>query len=163
MNNKSGYDIGDGGRDSRQLSAVSFVARADLDIEDLLPWIEVRFSRSPGPGGQNVNKVSTRVTLLFNFVECPLLTDAQKRRVGERLATRISRDGRLRVVSRGQRTQRRNRSAAETRLLELLSEAMRRRKPRQATRPTAGARRRRLDEKRQRGELKRQRRPAKEE
>ena len=129
-----------------------------LDIASLKPWIEVHFSRSPGPGGQNVNKVSTRVTILFNVASCPALTNAQKARVYERLATRISRDGRLRVVSRRERTQVRNRAAAQTRLLELLTEAIRERKSRRKTRPTAASRGRRLDAKRRRGELKRERR-----
>lgn len=128
-----------------------------FDIERLSPWIEVRFSRSPGPGGQNVNKVNTRATLLFDFASCAKLTDAEKTRIRRRLRTRLSRDGRLRVVSHRERTQRRNRAAAETRLIELLTEMTRRRKVRRATRPTAASRQRRLDAKRRQGELKRRR------
>ncbi len=129
-----------------------------LDIASLRPWIEVSFSRSPGPGGQNVNKVSTRVTVLFDVMSCAALTRTQKARIYKHLATRISRDGRLRVVSRRERTQARNRTAAQTRLIELLTEATRERKSRRKTKPTAGSRERRLDAKRRRGELKRQRR-----
>ncbi len=130
----------------------------EFNIELLNPWIEVRFSRSPGPGGQNVNKVSTRVTLLFDFGLCPELTSAQITRIRQRLRTRVSADGRLRVVSHRERTQTRNRAAAEIRLLELLSEATRVRRTRRPTRPTAASRRRRMDRKRQRGDLKQQRR-----
>ena len=130
----------------------------EFNIELLAPWIEVRFSRSPGPGGQNVNKVSTRVTLLFDFGSCPELTLAQIARIRQRLRTRVSADGRLRVVSQRERTQARNRAAAESRLLELLTEATRVRRARRPTRPTAASHRRRMDRKRQRGDLKQQRR-----
>ena len=135
------------------------MAVPDCEIASLSPWIEARFSRSPGPGGQNVNKVSTRVTLLFDFASCPELTDAQKAWIRRRLRTRLSRDGRLRVVSRRERTQARNRAAAETRLVELLSEATRPTRPRRPTHPTTASRQRRLDAKRRRGDTKRQRRP----
>ena len=130
-----------------------------LDIASLSPWIQVRFSRSAGPGGQNVNKVSTRVTLLFDVVSCTVLTDVQKARIRGRLRTRVSRDGLLRVVSERERTQARNRVAAEIRLIELLTEATRQRKSRRRTQPTAGSRERRLESKQRRGEVKRQRKP----
>ncbi len=129
-----------------------------LDIASLLPWIEVRFSRSPGPGGQNVNKVNTRVTLLFDVSACAALSEAQKGRVRERLRTRMSRDGRLRVVSHRERSQAKNRAAAQIRLTELLTEATRVRKSRRRTQPTLASRERRLDSKRRRGDAKRQRR-----
>lgn len=133
--------------------------RADrLKTADLQPWVELRFARSGGPGGQNVNKVSTRVTLLLDFQSCPLLTPAQKRRISQRFSSRISRDGRLRVVSQKARTQAANRVLAGQRLLELLGQALRAPKPRRPTQPTPAARQRRLDQKRRRGELKQLRR-----
>ncbi|MCH7700194.1 MAG: aminoacyl-tRNA hydrolase [Planctomycetes bacterium] len=137
------------------------MALPTLDISTLSRWIEARFSQSPGPGGQNVNKVNTRVTLLFDFVACSELSGAQKTRIGDRLSTRISSDGRLRVVSRRERSQARNRRAAEARLLELLAEATHEAKTRRPTRPTAGSRERRLAGKRKRSEIvrARQRRP----
>jgi ribosome-associated protein len=129
-----------------------------LALADLRPWIEVRFARSSGPGGQNVNKVNTRVTLLFDLHSCDSLTPAQKARVGRIFEKRLSRDGRLRVVSQAARTQPANRLLAEQRLLELLRTALKTPKPRRPTKPTQASRQRRLREKRQRGELKRQRR-----
>jgi len=131
---------------------------AQLEICHLRPEIEVRFTRSAGPGGQNVNKVSTRVTLLFDFQHCAAFTDTQKQQLHRRLATRLSRDGRLRIVSQRARTQSANRALAEDRLLELLRETLKTRKIRRPTRPTAASRTRRLDAKRRRGEAKRSRR-----
>lgn len=125
-----------------------------LEVTQVRPWMEARFARSRGPGGQNVNKVSTRVTLLFDFQTCHLLTPTQKDRIRQRLATRLSRDGRLRVVSQKTRTQAANRAAAELRLLELLRAALKPPKPRRPTQPTRAARERRLKAKRRRGALK---------
>jgi ribosome-associated protein len=126
-----------------------------LDIEQLRPWIEVCFDRASGPGGQNVNKVATRTTLLFDFHGCPALSSADVRRIRQRLATRLARDGRLRVVSQVARTQIANRLLAEQRLIELLLTATSVPKPRRPTRPTAAARERRLKAKHLRSDLKR--------
>ncbi len=128
-----------------------------MDIDALRPWIELRAGPASGPGGQHVNKVATRVTLLFDFQNCPALAPAQRARVATRLATRLSSDGRLRVVAQRERSQVANRRLAEERLLELLAEALRRRKPRIATRPTRASKRRRVSDKRQRGQRKRER------
>ncbi len=118
---------------------------------------ELRFtySRSSGPGGQNVNRVETRVTLLFDVFGSPSLSEGQKRRIASRLATRINKEGILRVVSQRHRTREANRRAAAERFLELLNEALRRQRPRRRTRVPRKARRRRLEGKRRRGELKR--------
>lgn len=120
-------------------------------------WVEFSFDRSAGPGGQNVNKLNTRVTLLLDFERCPDFSPAQRERIRTRLGNRLSQDGRLRIVAQSERSQSANREAARERLLALLERAFHTPLPRRATRPTAGARRRRLSDKRQRGELKKQR------
>jgi len=130
-----------------------------------IPVDELRFtySRSGGPGGQHVNRVETRVTLLFDVDGSGRLSDEQKRRVRRRLATRINKEGEMRVVSQRHRTREANRRAAIERFDELLEEALRPRTPRRKTRVPAADRRRRLEAKRRRGDLKRQRRGSSEE
>jgi ribosome-associated protein len=135
------------------------MSRRRFDISELVPWIVVGFERSAGPGGQNVNKVSTRAVLLFDFETCPLITPGDKHRVRRHLRTRLTRDGRLRVVSQRERSQARNRAAAEERLLELLAAALYVPPRRRPTAPTAGSRERRLRAKRQRSETKQRRKP----
>jgi ribosome-associated protein len=116
--------------------------------------ISLSFSRSSGPGGQNVNKLNTRVTLRFDVVRSPSLSDAQRERILERLSTRISREGILRVVSQKHRTQNMNREAATERFAELLREALVQRPPRKNKRVPAGAKRKRLEDKRRRSRIK---------
>lgn len=110
--------------------------------------------RSPGPGGQNVNKSHTRVTLLFDVASSVSLSHQQKKRVCEALGSRISRDGVLRIVSCKERTQLANRRAAVNRFIELINQAFHTPKPRKATKPTAGSQQRRLDEKGERSSVK---------
>ena len=114
-------------------------------------------SRSGGPGGQHVNKVSTRVTLLFDVEACSGLSAEQKALIRARLATRIGRDGVLRVVCRRFRSQLANRRGAVERFVELLRAALARKPARAPTRPTTAGRERRLAEKRRRGAVKRDR------
>ena len=116
--------------------------------------LEYRFTRGGGPGGQNVNKVSTRVTVLYAFDRDPQWDGAAAERIGRRLASRLSRDGRIMVTSSKHRTQRMNRDEALERLAALIETALLRAKPRRATRPTRGSQERRLTEKRRTGERK---------
>ncbi len=114
-----------------------------------------RFSRSAGPGGQNVNKVNTRVTLLFDLTASEELTPTEKRRIAAALSGRISSEGILRVTSSRMRSQRANRETATERFYELLAKVLTPQRPRKATRIPYGSRRRRLENKRIRSEKKR--------
>lgn len=117
-----------------------------------------RFSRSSGPGGQGVNTTDSRVELSFDVAGSPSLTEAARHRAAERLASRLS-GGVLTVASSGERSQLMNREEARERLAAILREALAPPKPpRIATKPSRGARERRLENKRRRSATKRNRR-----
>jgi len=116
-----------------------------------------KVSRSSGPGGQNVNKVNTRVTLLFDVANCNSFNDEQKQRILKHLATRANKAGILRIVSQKYRTQKANRKATIERLCRLLSEALKTHPVRKKTKVPKWAYQRRLEEKKRRGLLKQQR------
>jgi ribosome-associated protein len=124
-----------------------------------IPEQELTFttSRSSGPGGQNVNKVSTRVTLQFDVAHSPSLSEEQRELVRQRLAGRISRAGTLRVVSQRHRTQTANREAAVRRFARLMSEALAQNPERMPVPIPEEAKARRLEEKHRRSNVKRER------
>jgi len=119
--------------------------------------IELEAGPSSGPGGQHVNKVATRVTLRFDVRGSRSLDVWQRRRILTRLATRIGKDGRLRVVCGRHRSQAANRAEAIGRFVALLAEALRPRKRRVETNVPPSERRRRVEQKRRRGARKRER------
>ena len=123
----------------------------------MLPERELRwrFSRASGPGGQGVNTTDSRVELSFDLVRSPSVPDELRDRAVSRLAGRLV-DGVLTVVASEHRSQLRNRDAARERLAEVLRRAVEADPPkRRPTRPSAGARRRRVDAKTRRGAVKR--------
>ena len=115
--------------------------------------LNISFVRASGPGGQNVNKVSTAAQLRFDTNRITLPADASLRL--QRLAgSRMTKDGVIVIHAQRFRTQERNRSDAIDRLVELLREAMVRPTPRRATRPTFASKQRRLEGKKRRGDIK---------
>ena len=116
-----------------------------------------KVSRSGGPGGQNVNKLNTRVTLLFDVANCGSLSDLQKQKILARLTSRADVNGVLRVVSQKFRTQRANRNAAIERLQQLLADAMKIRPVRKKVEVPYAAKQQRLEKKRRKSLLKKQR------
>jgi ribosome-associated protein len=119
-----------------------------------LSWTAVR---SSGPGGQNVNKVASKVELRFDLARTEALSEAVKARLRARAAGRLDAEGRLLVTSQLTRDRERNLEDARRKLRELVLAALAPPRPRRPTRPTASSKRRRLDEKRRRGARKRER------
>jgi ribosome-associated protein len=118
-----------------------------------LDEIELRTSRSSGPGGQHANVTDSRVEATFDVAASATLSDTQKARVAARLGPRVT------AAAQDTRSQARNRELALDRLAARLAHALEIQRPRTATRPTAASRRRRLEAKRRRGDVKRSRRP----
>ena len=114
--------------------------------------LDVRFSASGGPGGQHANKAATRAELTFDVEASAAFTEAQRDRLRSRLGSSI------RIVADDERSQLRNRTLAEERLVAKLREALHVPRRRRPTRPTRGSQRRRVDEKKRRSDVKRNRR-----
>jgi len=131
-----------------------------ISIED--SELEERFIRSSGPGGQNVNKLSTAVQLRFDARHSPSLDNDVSVRLQRLAGKRLTRDGVIVIIAQRHRTQERNREDARERLFELIRQAAIAPVPRRATRPTKASRERRLEGKKHRATIKglRQRRPA---
>src|SRR4051812_16452989 len=121
---------------------------AAMDVESIRSEIAFRFSRSSGPGGQHAQKSSTRAEALFDVAESAGLTDAERTRVLARLGPVV------RAVAQDERSQLRNRQLATERIIEQLREAVKVRRKRRPTKPSASSREQRLDEKKRRGKTK---------
>ena len=124
-----------------------------------IPEDELYFtaSRSSGPGGQHVNKASTRVTLRFDLANSPSLNPEQKKLLRERLPTRISKQGVLRVASQKTRSQATNRKLAVERFVELLQQSLETRLERKPSKIPSTAKEKRITAKKHRGRRKRER------
>lgn len=116
-------------------------------------------ARSSGPGGQHVNKTETKVTLVFDLDGSPVLSEEQKAVVHEQLASRISKEGALRISSQSSRSQRANREDAIERFAALLRDALTPKPDRKPTRTPPKAKRERLDAKKRQADKKRSRQP----
>ena len=119
--------------------------------------LEVRASRSSGAGGQHVNKTSSRIEISWNIASSKAITDEQRARLLEKLASRLSDDGAIRIVASETRSQLRNREAAERRLAETIAKALVVPKKRKPTRRPRAADEARLTEKKKHSERKRER------
>ncbi len=127
-------------------------------IEIPLREIDIRVSRASGPGGQHVNKASSRVELHWNVRDSTVLTDDQRQRLLRKLESRLSAEGTLRVVAAATRSQHRNRELAEQRLHDVVHRALAVPKKRRTTAPTPASREARLASKHRHSEKKKLRR-----
>jgi len=131
-----------------------------VDAHHIIPReeLDVRASRSGGPGGQHVNVTSSRIEVRWKPKESRALSPEEQERVIAKLASRIDSAGVLRVVASSSRSQRQNRELAEERLIDLVKHALVLPKPRKVTKPSRAAREARLVSKRRTSEKKRERR-----
>jgi ribosome-associated protein len=120
--------------------------------------LDIRFSRSGGPGGQHVNKTSTQVELTFDLLNSPSIPQDDRAWLIEKLKHRLDSAGRLRLTSQDTRSQRQNKSIVLERFQELMKHALRRPKKRKPTKPSRAAVERRIESKKKRSETKSQRR-----
>src|SRR2546423_1939896 len=120
--------------------------------------LDVRVSRSSGAGGQHVNKTSSRVEIFWNVLGSPALDEVQRNRLREKLSSRLTTDGNIRVVASDMRSQSKNRELAEQRLAELLRRELIVPKKRRATKPSRASRESRLESKKRHSTKKAERR-----
>jgi len=125
-----------------------------INLSDLRPELKFRTSRSSGSGGQHVNKVETRVELLFDVNASRVLTDNQKRLVLKNLNNRINKDGIFQISVQDSRSQATNRDKAERKFYQLIKKALLPPKKRKKVKPLVAEREKRLQKKKKRSEVK---------
>jgi len=140
------------------MARIAVTPTISLNEEEL----EESFVLASGPGGQNVNKVSSAVQLRFDVARSPSLADDVRARLSALAGQRLTKDGVLVIVARAHRSQERNRSDARDRLVDLIRRAAEPPKPRRPTKPSKAAKRRRLETKKFRARVKRTRGPVRE-
>ncbi|MFL2870504.1 MAG: alternative ribosome rescue aminoacyl-tRNA hydrolase ArfB [Pirellulaceae bacterium] len=128
--------------------------KIEIPDEDL----RFTFSRSSGPGGQNVNKVNTKALLTFDLENTAVLSEVVKQRIRKEHANRINSDGQLLISNQESREQARNRQSCFDKLLEIIGECLKQPKKRKPTRRTYASKRRRLDNKKKNSQKKKDRR-----
>lgn len=128
------------------------------DGRDFCKWFKFITSRSSGPGGQNVNKVNSRVELRINILNCELLTESEKKLIIEKLSNKINIENELIIVRQTERSQLKNKEKAIEAYYKLIEKALKPAKIRKKSKPTKAAVQKRLDEKKKLSEKKNQRR-----
>mgnify|MGYP000853827493 CR=1 FL=1 len=129
------------------------------ELRERIPPGEIRFStsRSGGPGGQNINKVNTKVELRFDIKNSFHLTGEEKEKIFLRLKNRINSEGEMLITSQSERTQLMNKKKAEEKLFKLLASALSEKKKRRSTYPTFASVKERLEKKKIRSNIKKMR------
>ena len=125
-----------------------------MQLPDLTNELQYRAVRGSGPGGQHVNKTATKVELRWSLRDTTCFSESEKMRLAAKLVTRLTSEGELVLADHSTRSQSRNRELVTQRFYELLEHALRREKKRKKTKPTNASKRRRLEGKKRRGEVK---------
>jgi ribosome-associated protein len=131
----------------------------ELKSRDLEKEFIFSASRSGGPGGQNVNKVSSKIELRFNLLLTTVFTDEEKELIFRKLRNKINKEGELIIVSQTERSQLMNKEVAISKFFDLVSRALTLQQKRKSTRPTKASRVKRLEGKKIRGNIKKLRKP----
>ena len=143
------------GTNYQRKSRVEFIKNFMLnDGRDFSHWFRFLSSRSSGPGGQNVNKVNSKIELHFNINKCTLLSDDEKNIILEKLANKINNDNELIIIRQTERSQLKNKEKTIESLYSLIEKALKPVKPRSKTKPSKASINKRLDEKRKNAEKK---------